>query len=113
LSVGDWTTDALPAIETIPIRVCRCRFSTNARAADCAASSRFGLTSVARMLPDVSIARMTLLCIDGSDTSACGRETATISAHRPTRNSNGGTCRRNRARAAPVADKCEKPASRA
>ena len=38
---------------------------------------RFGLTSVARMLPETSIARMTVSCCDGSVTTAAGRAIAT------------------------------------
>ena len=68
----------------------------NARAASCAAASRVGFTSTARMLPDTSIARMTTSCCDGSVTTATGRAIATIISVSPTRNSAGGTCRRTR-----------------
>ena len=96
LCVGDWTTDAVAANETTPIRVVFGCSATNARAASCAAAMRLGLTSVARMLPDTSIAMMTVSCCDGSVTTAAGRAIARIIKVRATRNNAGGTCRRRR-----------------
>ena len=78
LCVGDCTTDAVAANDTTPMRVddgCR---AMKAFAASCAATRRLGLTSVARMLPETSIARITVSCCDGSVTTAVGRAIATI-----------------------------------
>ena len=66
----------------------------NARAAACAAASRVGFTSSARMLPETSIARITVSCCEGSVTSAAGRASATIISASAARKSAGGTCRR-------------------
>ena len=75
--VGGWTTAAVPAKDTTPTRTPRGRSATNALAASCAATSRFGSTSLARMLPDTSMARMMVCCCIGSLTMAAGRATAT------------------------------------
>ena len=96
LCVGDWTTDAVAANETTPMRVVFGCSATNARAASCAAAMRLGLTSVARMLPDTSIAMITVSCCDGSVTTAAGRAIARIIKVSATRNSAGGRCRRTR-----------------
>ena len=69
LCVGDCTTDAVAANDTTPMRVVFGCSATNARAASCAATMRLGLTSVARMLPETSIARITVSCCDGSVTT--------------------------------------------
>ncbi len=66
----------------------------NAFAASCAATRRLGLTSLARMLPETSIARITVSCCEGSVSTAAGRATARIISVSATRNSSGGTCRR-------------------
>ena len=63
-------------------------------AAFCAATRRFGLTSVARMLPDTSIARMMVSWVDGKVMTANGREAATNMAATASRNNTGGTWRR-------------------
>ena len=63
-------------------------------AASCAATSRLGWTSVARMLPDTSIARMMVCWFDGSMTTAIGRAAASSMAARASRNSSGGMWRR-------------------
>ena len=60
LSVGAWATAAVPAKVTTPMRVPRGWSDTKDLAAACAAAIRLGSTSVARMLPEVSIARMTV-----------------------------------------------------
>ena len=96
LCVGDCTTDAVAANETTPMRVVFGCLSMKARAASCAATMRLGLTSVARMLPETSIARITVSCCDGSVTTAAGRATASSSSVSASRNSSGGTCRRKR-----------------
>ena len=96
LCVGDCTTDAVAANDTTPMRVVFGWSATNARAASCAATMRLGLTSVARMLPETSIARITVSCCDGSVTTAAGRAIATSISARAPRNSSGGTCRRKR-----------------
>ena len=91
LCVGVCTTDAVAANDTTPIRVVFGWSATNARAASCAATSRVGLTSVARMLPDTSIARITVSCADGSVTMASGRAIATSISASAARNRSGGT----------------------
>ena len=96
LCVGDCTTDAVAANETTPMRVVFGCSATNARAASCAAAMRLGLTSVARMLPDTSIARITVSCCDGSVTTAAGRAIATIISVNEARYRSGGTWRRRR-----------------
>ena len=65
-----------------------------ALAASCAATSRLGSTSVARMLPDTSIARMMVCWFDGSTTTAIGRAAAISIATIASRNSSGGMWRR-------------------
>ena len=87
LCVGDCTTDAVAANDTTPMRVDFGCSATNARAASCAAAMRLGLTSVARMLPETSIARITVSCCDGSVTMAAGRAIATSISASATRNS--------------------------
>ena len=47
--------------------------ATKAFAAACAAAIRLGCTSVARMLPETSMARMMVWCWDGKVTTAAGR----------------------------------------
>ena len=63
-------------------------------AAFCDATSRLGSTSVARMLPDTSIAKMMVSFCEGSVTTAKGRDDATSMAANDSRNSKGGMCRR-------------------
>jgi hypothetical protein len=63
-------------------------------AAFCAATSRFGWTSVARMLPDTSMARMMVCWLEGRVTTATGREAASSIAAIASRNSAGGMWRR-------------------
>ena len=65
-----------------------------ALAAFCAATSRFGCTSVARMLPDTSIARMMVCWFDGSVTTAIGRAAAMSIVASASRNRTGGMWRR-------------------
>ena len=82
LSVGACTTAAVPANETTAILTFRGRSATNAFAASCAATRRFGWTSAARMLPETSIARTIVSCADGRVISAAGRDDANSSAAR-------------------------------
>ena len=110
LSVGGCTSEATPAKVTTPIRVLRGCVCTNARAASCAAASRVGLTSVARMLPDTSIARITVSCCAGSVTVAAGRPTDTSSSAIASRKRAGGRWR-SRPRPGP-ADSTSPPSSR-
>ena len=65
-----------------------------ALAAFCAATRRFGSTSLARMLPETSIARITVSCEDGSVITALGRAIAMMSSTSAVAIRNGGTCRR-------------------
>ena len=69
----------------------------NAFAAFCDATSRLGWTSVARMLPETSIARITVCCCDGSVTTAVGRAMPMINAASDSSSTAGGTWRRQRA----------------
>ncbi len=89
LWVGDCTIDAVAANETTPMRVVFGWSATNARAASCAATIRLGFTSVARMLPETSIARITVSCADGSVTTAAGRAIATSIRISAARNRSG------------------------
>ena len=59
-NVGVCTTDAVAANATTPMRVSRGWAATKFRAAARAAAMRVGATSVARMLPEASIARTTV-----------------------------------------------------
>ena len=98
LCVGGCTTEAVPAKDTMPTSTsagCSC---TNALAAVCAASSRLGLMSFARMLSETSIANMVVRWSDGSVTTALGRAIAKIVASSAIRKSKGGTWRRKRCR---------------
>jgi hypothetical protein len=96
LCVGACTSEAVPAKATTPMRVLRGVSATNAFAAACAALSRSGSTSLARMLPETSMDRMTVSCCEGSCTTAAGRAMAVIMSARDSRKSSGGTCRRKR-----------------
>ena len=91
LSVGACTTAAVPANDTTPTRTVRGRSVTKVLAASCAATMRLGCTSVARMLPDTSIARMMVSCCDGSVITAVGRDAANSSAASASSSSAGGT----------------------
>src|SRR5438309_1817917 len=73
LRVGGCTSAALPAKATMPMRVVPGMSLRKARAAACAAASRVGFTSSARMLPETSIARITVSCCEGNVTTAAGR----------------------------------------
>ena len=89
--VGGWTSAAVPANVTMPMRVSSGCFCTNAFAAFCAATSRFGSMSFARMLSDTSIAMTIVRLSEGSVTVAVGRASARIAAISPSSNRNGGT----------------------
>src|SRR5260370_14038466 len=102
LSVGGGTTAAVAANDTTARRVLRGWSATKLRAAACAAAMRVGETSAARMLPEASIARITVSYWYGSVTTAAGLAMAIsieISASRKIR---GGRWRRN-LREAPMA----------
>ena len=93
LRVGGCTTEAVPAKATIPTLTLRGSSAKNALAASCDAARRLGLTSVARMLPDTSMASMMVCWSDGKVTTANGREEATSMAVNDSKNSTGGTWR--------------------
>ena len=76
------------------MRTLRGRSATKALAASCAAMSRFGCTSAARMLPDTSIASTMVCSCSGRLTIAAGRATASSSEAMATSSSAGGTWRR-------------------
>ncbi len=91
LLVGDCMTAAAAAIPMTPMRTWSGCSSTNDLAASRAAAMRFGATSVAFMLPDMSTARITVSIREGSVSVACGRATASSSAASPASHSSGGT----------------------
>ena len=76
LRVGACATVAVPAKATTPMRTFSGCSATNCLAAFCAATRRLGSTSVARMLPEMSMARITVSCCVGSVIVACGRASA-------------------------------------
>ncbi|MCY1542555.1 hypothetical protein D9M68_783090 [compost metagenome] len=80
LRLGACATAAVPAIATTPTLTLAGWSSSKTRAACCAARMRVGLMSCARMLPDRSMTRITVLMREGSVSRAWGRATATISA---------------------------------
>ena len=94
--VGGWTTSAKPLNATIPIWVVDPWRRTNALAACSAASSRVGSMSVEHMLPETSIARITVVLLAGTLTIATGRARATTSPPRATTNRANGRWRRRR-----------------
>ena len=93
-TVGSCATWAEPAKATMPTFTWRGSSCRKALAAFCAATSRLGCTSVARMLPETSMARMMVCWFDGSVTTATGRAAASSSAAIDSRNRMGGMCRR-------------------
>ena len=64
-------------------------------AAAWAASTREGVTSVARILPETSIANITVARVDGRLTTAVGLATAISSKVSASSIRAGGTCRRH------------------
>jgi hypothetical protein len=78
------------------VRTCVGWSATKTLAASCAATRRFGFTSVAFMLPDTSMASITASMRVGSMMMACGREMAKIMQAMPSSNSMAGTCARLR-----------------
>ena len=96
--VGGWITAANPLNATIPIWVSAFWFVTKAIAASSAASIRVGSMSVEHMLPDTSIARITVVWFVGTLRTTEGR--ARASTRTPTAEASraNGRCRRNRAR---------------
>ena len=93
-SVGAWTIAALSENETTPMRAAGLCLSTKVIAAAFAASIRFGLTSSACMLPETSMARITVPSSLGSVTTDCGRASPMSMAVSASRNSTAGMCRR-------------------
>ncbi len=93
-TVGSCATCADPANATMPTFTWRGSSARNDLAAFCAATRRLGCTSVARMLPDTSMARMMVCWFEGRVTTATGRAAASSMAARASRNRNGGICRR-------------------
>ena len=94
LKVGACTTAAVPANETTPMRTLRGNPATKALAASCEAISRLGCTSVARMLPETSIAKTMVSCCDGSFSRAIGLALASSSTATASSSSAGGRWRR-------------------
>ena len=77
--VGDTSTVAMPAKDTIPRLIPGVRSSTNRVAAFCAAANRLGATSVACMDSDTSIASITVARSRGCRACAVGPAIATVS----------------------------------
>ena len=96
LLVGDCTTAADAATATTPIRTLRGCASMKVFAASRAALRRFGLTSVARMLFDMSSARTIASSRAGNLSAACGRAIARISAVSASVHNSNGSMRRMR-----------------
>jgi hypothetical protein len=96
LRVGACATVAVPANATTPTRTFSGCSETNCLAAFCAATRRLGSTSVARMLPEMSIARITVSCCVGSVMVVCGRASASSMAASASRKKAGGMWRRMR-----------------
>ena len=94
LRVGGCIRAALPAKLTTPMRVVDGVSLMNARAAVWAAARRVGFTSSARMLPETSMARITVSCCDGSVIVVAGRASATSIRVSAPRSMSGGTWRR-------------------
>ena len=88
--VGVWTTSANPANATMPICVESLCLPMNDDAADSAASNRFGWMSVAHMLRETSIARMTVVRPAGTFTTWTGRASAHDQADKPEREQREG-----------------------
>ena len=89
-SVGDCAKAAVPAIVTKPTRNRAGLLSMNLRAASCAASMRDGFKSLARMLPEVSRASMTVASRSGAIRTDCGRAMAMQSRPSPRLKMMGG-----------------------
>ena len=94
LVVGSCATWAEPAKATMPTFTLRGSSAINALAAFCAATIRLGCTSVARMLPETSIASMMVCWDDGRVMTAIGRDADTSITAKASRNKAGGMWRR-------------------
>ena len=94
-SVGGWMISANPAKATTPTAVAVWR-SMNREAAACATSSRLGAMSVAHMLRETSIAKITVAWPVGTEAMTTGRASARARLASPTANSANGRCRRIR-----------------
>ena len=92
-SVGARTIEALSENDTTPMRAEALCLSTKVIAAAFAASMRFGRTSSACMLPETSIARITVPSSLGRVTTDCGRASAVSMAATARMKSAGGMCR--------------------
>ena len=104
LCVGNWANWALPAKATMPTRTWRGSSAMKALAASCAAVMRSGCTSVARMLPETSMASMMVWSCEGRVITASGRAAASSRATSASRKRNGGMCLR-RCCAGPMASR--------
>jgi hypothetical protein len=91
LAVGICTGEAVAPNSTMPMRTSLGTSRTKDLAADWAALSRVGSTSVARMLPDVSMASTIVLYCAGRVIVALGRAMASTSTTSASSSSNGGT----------------------
>ena len=89
-SVGACTKAAAPATLTTPNLTWPGCPSTKLLAAACAASMRLGCTSVARMLPELSMASITVSMRLGKSKMACGLAMANSKPARPSRTSSAG-----------------------
>ena len=91
--VGGTSTVAVPAKDTTPRLIPGGRSCTNRVAACCAAANRFGVTSVACMDNDTSMASITVARSRGCRACAVGPAIATVSNANPTSTTTAGTCR--------------------
>ncbi len=96
--VGGTASSANPEKITRPIRAPLGWFSTNVRAASCAAVNRFGSTSVEHIDPETSRARMIDVREYGTFRSTLGRPAANPSATRLASSMATGRCRCHRFR---------------
>ena len=109
--VGAWTISAKPAKATIPIWVVELWLSMNVVAAASAASSRLGAMSVAHMLRETSMARMTVVWPAGTTTIATGpghrQDQAGERRGRTTRTAGGAGCATTAGAASRISDRLE------
>ena len=90
--------------DTRPILTPFGTFLENSSIACCAAPSRVGFTSFARIEPETSTSSTTVAWLDGTDTVARGRASAADAAASASRNSASGIQRRHGLRCSVATD---------
>jgi hypothetical protein len=103
-SVGACTKAAAPATLTTPNLTCAGCSNTKLLAAAWAASMRLGWTSPARMLPELSMASITVSMRLGNNMMACGLAIASSKPAKPDKISSTGKCRVIRLKPTPGAE---------